>query len=384
MLFAFSCVSVKSTQKKLNTGNYDAAIESSLKQLRSNKTKESSQPYVFLLQEAFFKARMRDLKTIRTLATEGNPESLRRQYEIIEAIERRQEKIFPILPLVDLKTGKEVEFDLQDHTQLRLEIRDKLSAYLYQIGESALKQEYPKDYYRRVYDDLAYINSINFAYRDIHNLMDQIFSRGVVHVYTALINNTDKIIPKDLQAEILSFPTDELNTFWTKFHQNTSKNYPSDYTLQLIFNEILISPEKIEEKIIPLEKEVSAGFVEVKDAEGNVVKNERGNPIKEEVFKTVKATFFENRQSKSITVFALVAIFDRETTKVVQKFPLESTWIFENLFAKFKGDREALDEGDLKMLKSEIIPFPSNEQMLYDASNEIKSDFLEVVKRISL
>ena len=45
------CGGVKKTQEAINSGNYDAAIENAVKNLRSNKTKKSNQPYVFMLKE---------------------------------------------------------------------------------------------------------------------------------------------------------------------------------------------------------------------------------------------------------------------------------------------------------------------------------------------
>ena len=50
------CGGVKKTQEAINYGNYDEAIETTIKNLRNNKTKKSNQPYVIMLQEAYEKA----------------------------------------------------------------------------------------------------------------------------------------------------------------------------------------------------------------------------------------------------------------------------------------------------------------------------------------
>jgi len=69
LLLLVGCTSVRSTQKKLNSGDYDAAIEKALKELRPNKTKKSAQDYVLLLHEAFLKDQERDHRALDKVKT---------------------------------------------------------------------------------------------------------------------------------------------------------------------------------------------------------------------------------------------------------------------------------------------------------------------------
>ena len=55
------CGGVKKTQEAINYGNYDEAINSALKNLRSDKFKKNNEPYVLMLEEAYAKANERDL-----------------------------------------------------------------------------------------------------------------------------------------------------------------------------------------------------------------------------------------------------------------------------------------------------------------------------------
>ena len=64
---------VKSTQNLLSSGNYDAAINKAVSNLRTNKDKKGKQDYVYLLEEAFAKAKERDLNAINLLAKDANP-----------------------------------------------------------------------------------------------------------------------------------------------------------------------------------------------------------------------------------------------------------------------------------------------------------------------
>ena len=62
-IFISSC-GVKQTQNALSSGNYDQAIDNAISSLRSNKDKKGKQDYVYLLEEAFAKAKDRDLNYI--------------------------------------------------------------------------------------------------------------------------------------------------------------------------------------------------------------------------------------------------------------------------------------------------------------------------------
>ena len=57
LLFIISGCEVKQTQQLVSTGNYDEAINNALANLRTNKDKKGKQDYVYLLEEAFAKAK---------------------------------------------------------------------------------------------------------------------------------------------------------------------------------------------------------------------------------------------------------------------------------------------------------------------------------------
>ena len=80
LLLLVGCTTVRSTQKKLISGDYDAAIEKALKELRPNKTKKSAQDYVLLLHEAFLKAQEHNHRALDKV--QDNPELAQRKLEL--------------------------------------------------------------------------------------------------------------------------------------------------------------------------------------------------------------------------------------------------------------------------------------------------------------
>ena len=74
--FIYACSTAKYAQEATNRGNYEEAIELSIKKLASNKTKKRNQPHITILKNAFEKATSRDLSRIKFLKKDRNPENL--------------------------------------------------------------------------------------------------------------------------------------------------------------------------------------------------------------------------------------------------------------------------------------------------------------------
>src|SRR6187431_1191889 len=97
LFILLSSCGVKQTQNNLASGNYDTAIDIAITNLRSNKDKKGKQDYIYLLEEAFAKAKERDLNTVSFLSKENNPSNYEKIYNTYIALNDRQEKIKPVL-----------------------------------------------------------------------------------------------------------------------------------------------------------------------------------------------------------------------------------------------------------------------------------------------
>ena len=97
LLIIFTSCALKHTQKLVHSGDYDNAISIAVSSLASNKDKKSKQEYVSLLEEAFAKAKERDVNAIQLLEKEGNPAQIEKIYQTYVQLNYRQEKIKPLL-----------------------------------------------------------------------------------------------------------------------------------------------------------------------------------------------------------------------------------------------------------------------------------------------
>ena len=131
------------------------------------------------------------------------------------------------------------------------------------------------------------------------------------------------------------------------------------------------------------ELEVVDGWGYVLDENGNVAKDSLGNDIKQDKIVTVRARFFEIQQVKSTQVIGKVVFTDLKLNQILESFPIDSEFIFENFYGRVNGDRRALNEDDIQLLGNRAVPFPSNEQMVFDTGEDLKLKLKDIIRRMT-
>ena len=341
-IIAASC-GVKQTRELLTSGDYDAAITNAVDGLRGNKNAKGKQDYVYMLEEAFAKAKERDLRDINGWFKDANPQNLEKIYNTYVQLNYRQEQIRPLLPLKLLKEGRDAQFPFDDYTDQIVSSKNALSKYLYDNSKALLVTK-DKMTIRRAYDDLVYLESINPGFKDVAKLTDEAKLKGTdfVNVYTK--NETNMVIPVRLENDLLDFSTYGLNDKWTVYHSNRQKGIDYDYGLIVNFRQINISPEQVKEKQFEKEKLIKDGVKNLLDANGNIVKDSLGNAIKVDNMKTIRISIYEFSQTKACQVTAKVDYINFKTNQLIETFPLASEFVFSNIYSTYKGDKRACEE----------------------------------------
>ncbi|MET0945494.1 MAG: hypothetical protein ABWY22_08795, partial [Flavobacterium sp.] len=254
------------------------------------------------------------------------------------------------------------------------------SKYLYDNSKALLLTK-DKMSFRRAYDDLAYLESINPGYKDVAKLMNEAQLKGTDYVNVYTKNETNMVIPMRLQNDLLDFSTFGLNDKWTVYHSNKQKGISYDYGLIVNFRQINISPEQVKEKEFIKEKQIKDGVKTLLDANGNVVKDSLGHPIKVDNFKTIRVNIYEFRQFKACQITAKVDYIDFRTNQLIDTFPITSEFTFENIYANYDGDKRASDDTYLTNFDKRAVPFPSNEQMIYDTGEDLKAKLKDIITK---
>ncbi|WP_431161755.1 hypothetical protein [Flagellimonas beolgyonensis] len=381
ILMLAACGGVKKTQEALNTGNYNTAMNKAIKNLAENKTKKGNQEYITLLEEAFAKNTDRELQEIAFLQNDGNPANLEKIYNKYLQLKNTQERIKPLLPLFINEEGREARFDFVNYDNRILNTKDDLSEHLYESASNLLASAKYKADYRAAYDDLKYLQEINPGYRETVAKMDEAYNKGLEYVRVKIGNQTQQIIPERLEKELLDFNAFGIDNFWLQYHTNPLKNIKYDYAMDVDFMEINVSPERVNETQIIKERQIKDGWEYLLDNDGNVVKDSLGNKIKVDKMRTVTCKFFQFTQTKSAQIGAKVSFTDLRNGQEINSYPLSSQFVFEHIFANYQGDQRALDDDLLVYLNAREVPFPTNEQMVYDAGEDLKARLKGIVSQ---
>ena len=378
LLFIFSsCSTTRKIKNDIASGNYDKAITESISKIKTIKNKKKKDDYFLILNETYYKANDNDMSKIDHLINDGNPELYKEIYQTYILLNDRQNKIKPIIPLKS--DNKKINFNFFNYDKQIIEYRYKTSEYLYNTAKYLMKNNL-KSNYKEAYYLLTYIEEINPNFNKTRNLIQECIDKGRHNILVEIFNNSDKIIPEKLENDILDFETYGLKSLWQSFYSKRTRleiNY--DYKISLIFKNIEFSPEIMNEKEKNVEKRIKDGLKYLLDDNGNVVKDSLGNDIKIDNIITVRAKTIEFRQTKAAKIIAQVQIVNLKTNELVDKFPLSSEFIFENIFIEFSGDRRALNSRQKRLSKNKFLPYPSNELLTYNNSNTIKGKLKYII-----
>ena len=376
----FSCSSIKNTQEAISSGNYDSAINTAIKNLKRNKTKKGNQPYILLLEEAFEKATAKDLARINFLKKEKNPENIETIFVLYEQLKRRQEILKPLLPLYIVNKNRDAVFLFTNYDDAIIENKNQLSDYLYAKAKGLFNIDTKFDY-RAAYDDLAYIEKVNPNFKDVRNLMNVARERGLDFVIVSMKNETQKVIPKRLEEDLLNFDTYGLNDLWTVYHGAKDPRIQYNFGLELNLRNIQVSPEQVREKEIIKEKEVKDGFTYLLDPNGDQVLDKDGNKIKVNKMVSVRCELYQFTQLKTAKVTGQVKYVDLNTKQTIQTYPIASAFAFQHRYAQFKGDKRALEPSFIDLIRLRVVQFPTNEQMIYDSGQDLKQKLKSIITR---
>ncbi|MDB9721121.1 hypothetical protein OAA67_04505, partial [Winogradskyella sp.] len=343
--------------------------------------KKRKQEYVKMLKDAYGKVLTEDLATIKQLKKDGNPELFDDIYESYIDLEARQNAIKRILPLQI--NGKQVTFKFNDYSDAIVDYRYKTSEYIIDKGIDILDTP-GKQNARKAHGLFEYVESINPNFDEVRDLLNEAHYKGIDYVYVSIKNDTEQIIPERLEEELLDFNTYGLNQFWTTYHAVVDDSLNYDFEMQLQLKQINISPERINERQLLRERDIVDGWEYQLDTNGNVAKDSLGNDIKIDKIINVSARFVEVIQTKSTQIIANVVYTDLSQKQIIDTFTIDSGYVFENIFGRFRGDRRALNRDDIELVRLEQINFPTDEQMVYDTGEDLKLKLKDIISSYRL
>jgi hypothetical protein len=380
-LLAFVLTSCHTSQKFIESGNYDDAIDYCIGKLRG-KTKKKTE-YVQGLEAAFAKAQVRDLAAVDRLLAEGRPENWERVNNIHRNMAERQRKISPLTPLVS-KDGYRATFNFADVATLERESRAKAAEYLYHHAKSLIARGENGDRMaaREAYGELVELQSKYYRnYQDADQLRIRARDLGTSYVLLEVKNASDKVLPRAFVDRVKAIGKNELDSEWKAFFFEASPGVQYDYKAVFKIRQVDISPERVHERAYTDEKEIEDGWDYVLDARGNVKKDSLGNDIKVPRKVWIRANILEVYQTKAARLSGVVEIYDAYGNTLLDTRDLSTEILFENYASTFSGDRRALSEESKRRIGNSPQPFPRDEDMLVQAAERLKPNLRSELQR---
>jgi arsenate reductase-like glutaredoxin family protein len=362
-IFILLFVSCTSSQKMLERGQYDRAIEKASEKLQK---KPGDSEELAVLKEAYELANMFDNERIEYLELEGNDENWIEIFELYEQLNRRQNRIRR------LPSQVRSQFTFVNYDQVLIDSKSAAADVSYSRGLEYMERG-DKDSYRLAWTEFIRSAELYPGYRDVELKIEEAQALGLNNVLFVAENNSGLMIPENFTNELSKIVLRDLNTRWLNFDTFENENITYDHLLVLNVTDIVFSPESVERQIIRESKEIRDGTTYDLDDDGNVKKDSLGNDIRIPNFVEVNAEITEVIQQKSAYVSGSLDIIELASDQLISTENMSVEWVFENRYGTLSGDERALSEESEELIGGGELPFPSNEQMVMDSVDLLKA-----------
>jgi hypothetical protein len=378
-MILISLISCVSTTKMIEKGNYDQAIEKLVHKLAGNKNKKRDD--VINLEYAFKKAQSADLALESAYLEDKEESKWLNIYNIHTRIENRQAKIEPLLPIIS-KDGYQAAFNFINTKERKRESKNNSIEFLYMSAKDLIensKRTKNKESAREAYNKLLQIDGFTKNYKDIEQLKRETKYYGTSHYLVKIVNNTQTIIPVQLESDLLSISVKELDKNWKAFDMRLDPSVTYDYNIIMNLTSIEFSPEREKTRIIDDVMEEETEEI-LKDRFGKPILDSLGKEQKRKYTETHTSTLEEVTQVKSAIIGGRLDWINLINNNIEYTKPIQVENLFENKFARLiRGDASKVSKVNQKLLKNRAVGFPSNQNMLLDTGEKLKNIIKDMI-----
>lgn len=367
LILIFSLSGCGSSKKQLEKGNYDAALDKAVKQLRKDPDDEKQ---IAILDRSYKIANEQDNERIRFLKMESKPANWDEIYLINKRLSDRQSLVRSVTPLN--LNGKSVTYEYVDYMPEMIAAKRKSADYYYAHGNELMKNGL-KESYRQAYYEFLRAKEYVGDYENIDAKIEDSKYLGMSRVLISLQNKSIIKFTREFEEDLLAVDLPHLNSEWVEYHTiNYHTDVKFDYLININVRNIAVSPDQTMQRDSVIKREVEDGFNYQLDKKGNVMKDSLGNDIKTKKYKTLQCALIETVQSKTCLIEGDIEISQSSPSKVLKKEPLGAESHFENISARAVGDVAALNQAQVEKTKTKPVPFPDDMDMILRCSESLK------------
>jgi|GEM_PF-1479675 len=384
LLFIVSCIS---SQKLVEQGQFDQAIDKSVNKLENNPGNSDE---LEVLKKAYNLANMSDSTRIAHMELGENEGRLNEVVELYAQMDRRQDKIQA------LPSQVRNHFEFVNYDSIITEAKYTTADKLYRRGLEFMERGDKKSY-RKAWAEFNRASEIYPGYEDVDQKIEEARRLGTSHALFVAENNSEVEVPDYFTTELSRITAQDLNVRWLDLDSIENENISYDQLVVLNVTNIIFSPESVDRQRNRQLKEIQDGFIEKRDSLGNIKRVP--NMI------TVNATVLNVTKTKSAFIDGSLNVYEFTTNQLIHTESLSEEIMFENRFSEFYGDDRALSSRtrestfDLQRERTDAkpritindsrgmiiedrkeVPFPTNEQLLLYSADLLKERARSVIR----
>lgn len=354
-----------SSEKLLQTGHYDNAIEKSIKKLDKSPTDRQETD---ILRKALKLANKSDEDAIRQLRLSGQPDVWESIYQHYKKLNRRQELISR---LPDQVLNK-INFIPKDYVTNIAIARRRAANYFDASGKALLRENNRIDA-RKAWEYFQKEKQLFPSSQGIDKLIYKALQAGKTRVLFEVKDNSQRILPKNFISTFYNLNFNLLNRKWLQFSPRRESQWSYDYVVVLNIQQIDISPELIDRNSHVEKKNIQDGWRYLLDARGNVKKDSTGNDIKVKRYKTIRCEVTNILMTKTAKISGSLEYYNNQSSQLIKSRPIGGLFTFDYRYATVYGNPLALKRGTMDFVRRGPGTFPSDIQMILGAQGVLKS-----------
>jgi hypothetical protein len=269
--------------------------------------------------------------------------------------------------------NKDVNFPYVDYMNEMVAAKRKSADYYFAHGNELMNNK-TKESYRQAYAEFVRAKEYVGDYEGIDSKIQESRYLGISRVFVSLQNSTMLKFPVEFEQDLLNVNLQALNTDWIEYSTtNLDPNAQYDYIINVNVRNIAVSPDQTSTQDEVAKKDVEDGFTYKLDSKGNVMRDSLGNDIKIKKYRTLQCALISTLQTKTCQITGDIEMIQMNPNKQLKKEPIGAQSNFQNVSSRAVGDQGALNQEQLQKTKSQIIPFPSDIDMVIRCSESLKN-----------
>lgn len=369
-----SMLACKSVSKMVEKGEYDKAFNYAIKKLTGEKNKKTE--YVKALEKTYVKLNTATIKEIDRLNAPAKPENWPTVLKLYSSIEKRQNQLDPLLPLVS-QDGYVASFEMLSFRNQIKDAEDKACDFYYNNAKTLIERSEKtgdKIAARNALDELKKIDSYKLNYLDSQRLKDKAYSLGITRISIDIYNNLRDFHSDNIERSLIDMPLAKLDQVWKDYMINMQGN-KVDFIVELELKDIFFTPERERIHTYSETKEVLVSKEKVKEG-----KDSSTVVVEKQVFEKIKADITEIFREKQSELHGNIRIVNARNNKILKTVPVNVFFEFKGYSCNYNGNKKALTDETSKKLDSKLEAFPPDIVMADNLAEAFKSAVMSELK----